>query len=87
MFGPLPPATGLTGQIVDVQPINACSPISNVSSAGFAITGKIALVYADPNCVLGSKALFAQQMGAIAGVMYMCTPGAPCTCFRILIKP
>ena len=38
-----------------------------------------ALVYADPNCVLGSKALFAQQMGAIGVIMYMCTPGAPCT--------
>ncbi len=45
MFGPLPPVGGLTGQVVDVQPINACSPISNLSSAGLVIRGKIGALY------------------------------------------
>ena len=45
MFGPLPSVGGLTGQVVDVQPINACSPISNLSSAGLVIRGKIGALY------------------------------------------
>lgn len=77
MFGPLPPAGGLNALVVDTVPFDACQPLRNTSSTGLTLTGKIALVFANGNCMLGDKAKNAQAAGAVG------TVSALCVCFVI----
>jgi hypothetical protein len=79
LFGVQPSSAGLVGQVVDVTPFDGCMPLSNTSSGGISVAGKILLIYANGNCLLGNKALNAQLAGAIGVALYMCTPNAPGT--------
>jgi hypothetical protein len=71
MFGPMPNAGGLNGTVVAVEPFDACSPLGNTTLSGIPLKGRIALIYANGNCMIGSKVYFAQQQGCI-GACY-CT--------------
>ena len=61
--------------IVETVPKGACSEVSNISANGLSLIGKIALIYGDSHCLLMQKALNAQVAGAIAVLIYSCSPG------------
>lgn len=68
--------------IVETVPKSACTTVSNISSNGTPLAGKIALIYGDSHCLLMQKALNAQEAGAAAVLIYSCSPAGMTIIFK-----